>query len=140
MGRETGMPGAVFIHVVLPVVLGTAFYCVYAPEAAVFRWLSECIGLPLFAGMQPDGILCRLVRNYGLDMLWAYSLSAVLILLTGSRRTALLIGGLFAAMTEYLQYFRIFEGTFDYLDIVCEWAAILIAAIAVREKGSVKCH
>lgn len=140
MEREKGMPGIVLVHVVLPVVLGTAFYYVYAPEAAVFHWLSECAGLPLPEGVQPDGILCRLVRNYGLDMLWAYSLSAVLILLTGSRRTALLIGGIFAAGTEYLQYFGIFEGTFDYLDIVCEWAAILIAAIAVRGKDNVKCH
>ena len=135
MEREKGMPGIVLVHIVLPVVLGTVFYYVYAPEAAVFRWLSVSIGLPLSEGIQPDGVLCRLVRNYGLDMLWAYSLSAVLIWLTSSRRAALLIGGLFAAVTEYLQYFGIFEGTFDYLDIVCEWAAILIAAIAVRGKA-----
>ena len=66
-------------------------------------------------------------------MLWAYSLSAFLTYILKKSKTAIFISSIFAILTELLQYFEIFNGTFDIIDILCEILAVCLSSYLTKK-------
>lgn len=123
----------IIINIILPLIIGIIIYILYSPDVIGVKWLSTYINLPIFyCSALNSNIVFKIIRNYVLDMLWAYSLSCTLILLTSNIFLSFVLSGGFAVLIEYCQYFGIFEGTFDYLDIACELIAIFITKLTTR--------
>ena len=120
------------LNIVLPLIIGSIFYILYSPDVFFVKWINSFISIPTFYNNSLNqNIVFKIFRNYILDMLWAYSLSAVLMLITNKKRISLVLAGGFAILMEFCQYINIFEGTFDFFDIVCELIAIYITKYTI---------
>jgi hypothetical protein len=140
------------VHVVLPVAVGAAIYVVWrTPSLLVFRWL-ELLGLSsaafelraLLGGVR--AFLPRIVLFSGPDALWVYALTSAMLLIwrgpTRSVRAWLWISAGFTIsfVTELGQALGGFPGTFDSADLVCSFAAALLAIWNLRGKdGDIRC-
>jgi hypothetical protein len=124
------MRPATFLHVVLPVALGTTIYLLWrSPALRVFGWI-EVIGI--------SGLVsaCRvLVRSSGIhppsavvyslpDGLWVYAITWTMTQLwrrepRGFGRHLWKASGLFLALaTELCQAHGLVRGTFDFTDVI----------------------
>lgn len=78
----------------------------------------------------------KFIRNYFLDMLWAYALVFALSLIICRNAAQLwetfMIAFIFSAIMELLQITPIVQGTFDIWDIMVELIAELVAVFIIK--------
>lgn len=143
---------AIWLHVVLPVAMGAAIYVAWrSPSLNLFRWL-DFLGLSsaafalraLLGGVRE--FLPRILLFSGPDALWVYALTSAMLLIwrgpTRSIRAWLWISAGFTIsfVTELGQALDRFPGTFDSADLVCGFAAALLAIWNLRGKdGDIPC-
>ena len=117
-------------NIIIPMVAGGLFYLFFCPDISFSRSLRNRFGISYYYDIS-DNTVMMIIRCWGLDMLWAYSLCVCLMWVIKKRSIALLISSIFAVATESLQFFGMISGTFDPLDIICEITAILAAGYAI---------
>lgn len=123
------------MNIALPMFLGTVFYYLFCPNVwfvkmidTVFNWNFH---LPI-----PKSIVFSFIRNYLMDMLWAYSYTSTLRMMLSPICKAtwlqVLIAIILCVLFEVIQLFEGFHGTFDFLDIFFEIAAVLLSFLCVK--------
>lgn len=105
--------------------IGGMFYYFFCPDVYFVKMIDSVTNLSIHFRTD-ENLIIMLVRNYLLDLIWAYSLSGVLFLFENGRKPYLYSLGLGIIM-ELLQYFKIIAGTADYFDIIAELLGIILA-------------
>lgn len=106
-------------NILIPIFSGIAFYYIYDRLGVIPR----------------DLVLTRFVRNHLLDMLWSYALVFCIYYfsssLTGNFVVPVLLAVVWSVVFEILQVFSVAKGTFDWLDIIFEIVAVVIAGLFI---------
>lgn len=116
------------------ILAGALFYYIYAPNTLFVQKIDALFGGRPVGISLPRNAVFAFLRNYGLDMLWAYALTAAVLWIVGSdekwRRPAPYLIAAFMILTETAQALPKVSGTFDPWDIVTEliteWLAFKI--------------
>ena len=127
--------------------LNTFIFCIVVPlliGAVIYLWTDQRVFFLRFLRNHvmncPErgtlGLIARLLRNYGCDMLWAFALSsAVMLLMDANFRQAMLLCLSFETLMEGLQIIPAVSGTFDWVDLFLEWAVSVSIVMYYRLKG-----
>ena len=123
-------------NVIIPLVIGAAVYYIMSPDVIFVRGVDGLLGLGVHVGVHDNNfMLIKFIRNYFLDMLWAYALVFALQYIIGNKtaksHTTLFVAFIFTAVIEMLQLTSLASGTFDVLDILVELIAEVIAVIII---------
>lgn len=106
-------------NILIPIFSGIALYYIYDRLGVIPR----------------DLVLTRFVRNHLLDMLWSYALVFCIYYfsssLTGNIVVPVLLAVVWSVVFEILQVFSVAKGTFDWLDIIFEIVAVVIAGLFI---------
>lgn len=127
-----------FLFIFLPLVLGLLIYLVSDDDSIIKAAFVRSIGKTAF-GVTGNYIInttaFRILRNYGCDFCWAFSLESCLAAIYGkSQRNAyasLITSLAFISLIEVSQYFEIINGTFDIVDIIVEAVSAIIAGVVI---------
>ncbi len=118
------------LNIALPLVFGLVIYVLLGKDTYIIGLIEKLVGI----AFQPHIILPswieRLLRNYGADFLWSYSLAfSVTCVLGHSVKTSIrfFICSAFSVDMEFLQKLNLMRGTFDIVDIILGLIAIGIA-------------
>lgn len=125
-------------NILVPILLGTAYYSLFCPDTFVTQWICSLLRLewkPLLLldasvwwGMILDGYFC--------DVLWAWALTFVLSWILGTEKKGLFLTGTiamgFESVMELLQLTPLVAGVFDVRDIVVECMATFIAILILK--------
>ena len=119
-------------NVLVPLVLGLAFYLAFRPSAIVSRSIYGMLGISPAALSLPEGVVSGFMRCWLCDMLWAYAFTSAAVLILGHSRNgmiaAFIVSAVFFTGIELLQTAGVIYGTFDAWDIVAE---IFAAALSL---------
>lgn len=148
--REKSQRHFVALHILIPLLAGTAIYLWLRPDLELSRLLANLVEqittMPTIESANPaltptlplilPAVLLRMLRNFGSDILWAYALTAALAFILGTRRRPAILSAAIAAalgsLLEVAQLAGLIAGTFDPLDILFESAAALAAASIIH--------
>ena len=140
-GGSSGHLAQMLFGVLLPIVIAGAVYYIFFPDVWFVRRIDELTGtgLHLSGGdLFMNRPVYRLLRFYGFDFVWAFSLSnAVRLILGDGKRTrvsAFLTASAAASATEFLQLFQAFPGTFDIWDIAVEIIGAFLATLMIKKQ------
>lgn len=123
-------------NIVIPILIGGIIYYVLSPDVVFVEHIDSIIGyknhLSILCG---QSIYVKLLRNYFLDMLWAYALVFALYFIICNSKNGLLksflIAFSFSTIIEVLQLTYLIGGTFDVLDIMLQILAEVIAVLII---------
>ncbi len=126
--------------VLLPLILGGAFYYFFCPDVYFVSLIDKVTGLnvhvPLLISRNP---FVKILRSYLLDYIWAFAFANMLFLLRlcekKSRFFILVIPVGVGAVLEILQGMGYITGTFDVIDIFVEVAGAALAYIIILLKN-----
>lgn len=117
----------ILLNAGITLTLGLLFYTENRTNAYVVQFLmSKNISIPEILTI--DITINLPFENHIADFLWAYALTMVMALFLNNKWT-LTISITFEVIMETMQLIPALHQTFDILDIVCEIAATLIAAL-----------
>lgn len=127
------------INILVPLIIGAIIYYFISPNVIFVKIIDDFIGIRnQLTDIDLYSVLFRFIRNYFLDMLWAYALVFMLFLILGNNTSKIMrifvIAVAFSTIMEILQFTSIAEGTFDVLDIVVEFIAELVAVFIIKIK------
>lgn len=124
------------VNIVLPLLLGSAIYYLYSPDVLFVRSIDSTTNLNFHIKIDGSVWVFLFVRNFFLDMLWAYALVFMLYYLIGNNtanlRKIFLIAFSLSVAMEILQITPIVEGTFDLCDIAVEFLAEVVAVFIIK--------
>jgi hypothetical protein len=122
--------------VIFPVVIGALLYYLIAPDVIFVKKIDDILGLKIHIIVPAENVGYRFLRNYLLDMLWAYALVQALFYILGNNAASLgkafVIAFSFSTAMEVLQLTTIFKGTFDLGDIMMEFLAEMLAVFIIK--------
>lgn len=114
----------------VPLFFGYLLYLIFSPDVFISRIFYKAfsgLNLTVFA----DSKILFFLRCYACDFMWAFSLGITVHLFTEKKRkTAVLIIAaeiIFCFVLEFFQIWGIVPGTFDFVDLISETAAVLLA-------------
>lgn len=119
----------------ISLLIGIAFYGIYDNTTIVTSYIYELFGYdhPILSA---DGQLLVVIRSYGLDLIWAYSLWFGINLCCFVFKYKILISSIVtiacSAAIEMLQLFGAFLGTADVLDVLFEAIGVCLAIIVYK--------
>lgn len=115
-------------NVVIPVLVGTAFYYLFCPETLFVRRIDAILPITFHFSLDMGNKALRMLRFYLMDFLWAYSLTAmVCFCLKENIKISITILLAFELLLEALQLHPVIKGTFDLWDIAVEVCANIMA-------------
>lgn len=122
----------ILLHVLIPILLGAVIYAIVSPDVLFVKKLEELTGWSLHFFPGHKILIIQFIRNYFLDMLWAYALFFAFFFIIGDNTAGLritcIVTVICVVVMEVLQLTPFVSGTFDMWDIFVE---LLAAAIAV---------
>lgn len=131
------------INVLAPLLMGALLYYVFSPDVIFVRCIDSFLGrkgihINYIDYIDYSGtVILRFVRNYLLDMIWAYTLvfamSFILCNNAAEIMKMMIIIVCFTVVMEMLQCTNLVNGTFDILDIVVELLAEFIAVFIIKK-------
>jgi hypothetical protein len=107
-----------WIHIFIPLIFGAMIYALFSPEAYFVTMLRQIFHVPPWSisiRSSFGNMIVGILRNYGCDMLWVYSL--IYAVHFYSRHTAIPLWGVFiigsgmGIMIEILQAFSLISNT-----------------------------
>lgn len=123
------------LNISIALCIGLLLYLT-TPQNTYIHTATESIFHRPFPTFRYDPVCMQLVRNWLGDFLWAYALCFALYrVLSPFRYTALLstLGTvMLGSLLEFLQKAQMISGTFDYLDIIAETAAAILAMLIIK--------
>lgn len=124
------------VNIVLPLLLGSVIYYLYSPDVLFVRSIDSTTNLNFHIKIDGSVWVFLFVRNFFLDMLWAYALVFMLYYLIGNNtanlRKIFLIAFSLSVAMEILQITPIVEGKFDLCDIAVEFLAEVVAVFIIK--------
>ena len=124
------------LNILIPILIGVVIYCFISPEVDFIKIFQSVTCIKWCRYEYKNNDLCRFIRNYLPDMLWAYSLIfsayAVFDNKTKNLKWIIIAVSLLIVIIEILQLTKIIHGTFDIFDILAEITAVLIAVIILK--------
>ena len=125
------------INAFMPIVLGGLVYYLISPDVIFVRKIDAFLGWDRHSNnIMASSMMMKFVRNYMLDMMWAYALVFTLFFIMGNKTAELLkilmIATVFSAGIEILQLTSVVRGTFDILDIIAEFFAEIAAGFIIK--------
>lgn len=119
------------LHIAVPLIMGAVIYYLISPEVIFIKMFSMSGEIPEPFTLNQSHMIHRFVRNYFLDMLWAYALMNTLIFLIGNSsstiKISVSIAVIFTVILEGVQLTSFVSGTFDVWDIMVEIIGELFA-------------
>ncbi len=119
-------------------VIGGAIYVFFSPKSYI-GIIARKIGFleQFLNSISVSNNSCiSFIRYWLCDFLWAYSLAFCLLLVFDKAKHKyvfpIVVSGIMALTIELLQLNGVIQGTFDWLDILAETAAIILAVIIKR--------
>lgn len=141
---KTNITSLTIIHCLAPLLLGGLLYILFrSTELRMFKWFSaigfdNAIYLARTEFHQIRGILPNWTYYCLPDGLWVYSFtSALLIYWKNDFQKAklwLMIPFITGILIEIMQGFKLFPGTFDYLDLTFTSLGFLLSKIIINSK------
>ena len=129
------IPLAFWLSVILPLIIGLGIYIIVDNNSYLYKLFGAALYRfsfmnDLHAFAENNSVFIFL-RCYICDFCWAFSLEGCVFLIFRNERRGLLISAVisivFSVFIETLQYFNIIIGTFDFVDIIFEIIAVLLA-------------
>lgn len=125
------------INIVISLTFGMLFYYIFSPDVIFVKKLDEITSGGFHIDINgKSNFLISFIRNYALDMIWAYSLVYALFLFTDKKLSELIgvivVAFIFSTTIEFLQLTKYVKGTFDIYDVVLEAVAEIIAFTLIR--------
>lgn len=123
------------LNILVPILIGTTYYILFCPDTFVTKWLFETMHLTAKPILLLDTSLwwAELLDGYLCDFLWAWSLTFLLVLILGTKKSSLLVACViamgFEIIMESLQMTSYVAGVFDIFDIVVECMATCVAIL-----------
>lgn len=128
-------------NIISPILVGTVAYLLFRSDTYIsqtlyrlFPWLKNCS----LEYLEQFPWITALCRNFLPDILWAYALTyAVALLWLPERKISwqvLMICIPFEVGVELCQKVGFMSGTFDWLDIILEICATVLAALIIKAK------
>ena len=115
--------------------LGFVFYLLFDNTTVVTKVIYELLGYdkPILIS---DNVIIGVIRSYGLDFIWSYSMwFGVMLCSFGFKNKvaiAVIVTIICGIVIELMQCIGLFQGTADLLDVLFE-AAGTFAAVGVSE-------
>lgn len=130
----------VVMNIAIPLAFGGLFYCAFAPDVILVKWVSSHLGSHTIRSNIVDTPVLLFMRNHLLDMLWSYSLVFAIQLIIGGKKKSVLsitvLVTLLGTTLELLQFTGVILGTSDVLDVVFEAVAAAIAGLIIIRRGT----
>ena len=129
----------IFTNITIPLLIGLVIYLFCYRGTYINTTVQNIfdISLPYF---YHDNVFHYFLTCWACDVLWAYSLTFSLYscfqYFYNSTLISGVISGAFALIIEFLQLFDFISGTFDILDILLEFSAIIVAVIIIKKEFS----
>lgn len=131
------------LHIAIPLLIGASVYIWASEDSYWGNWVSAI--LPITKIQVNSGVL-TVLRNWGCDFLWAFSLFFAIALSIknhpASTRKSGLLALTVATATELLQLVHVPGlkcGTFDFFDIIAQLCAVCFGGVILhlyrRNKG-----
>ena len=124
------------INILIPIGLGAVIYYLVSPDVLFVKQIDLLLGKAMHFEVANDISVVKFIRNYFLDMLWAYALVFALSLIICRNAAQLwetfMIAFIFSAILELLQITPVVQGTFDIWDIMVELIAELVAVFIIK--------
>ena len=124
-------------NIVVPLLLGLMIYLFYRRDSYLFDIARKVLYLPADVPAYLPAWLELFTRNFVADILWAYSLafavSAAIREWTSHKWVVFAICIGFVVFVEWLQYIKVFHGTFDIIDILLEAGAVALAILIITK-------
>lgn len=141
--KEMKCSSFVILSIILPIIVGGIIYYLFCPNVVFVKTIDAFIGLDLHITItKSSSWIFSFVRNYVLDMLWAYSLIFMLFYILGKQIKDLpiifFIALVFSSGVEMFQLIPFFEGTFDCYDILAQILAEIIAIVVIKFNGGLR--
>lgn len=114
------------LRAVLPLTVGATVYYLFFPDTYFVRGLDRFFGVSLHIPYPMENVVCRILRCYLADFLWAYALMGTVRVLIGKEKHLFLTVLLAEIVLESLQLHPSVPGTFDICDIFVELAANIL--------------
>lgn len=118
-------------NTIAPIILGIAIYLIIKPNAYISYIIYKYLPFQLSISLSPRNIITIFIHNYLCDILWAYAFMMTLCFTSAYQCTlrfhTVIACIIFELFIEILQYFHIISGTFDFMDIIWEILANLLA-------------
>lgn len=128
-------------NVIIPIFVGGLIYYLFCKDVLFVKTIDEIVGLKFEIGLKSEALIFRLIRNYLLDMLWAYSLTFLITLILKPCGKKIFICALISVATgtllELLQLFNLTSGVFDVWDIFTESLSSLFAVLVFNIGGKI---
>ncbi len=126
------------VNIIIPILLGAVIYYLFSPDVLFVKRIDSITGLNFHIRIvENSNLLFSFIRNFFLDMLWAYALVFALFYIIGDNTASLLkvflIAFLFSSAMEILQITSIVKGTFDFYDILVEFLAEIVAVFIIKK-------
>ena len=136
----------IILNIVLPIIIGTLIYLILSPNAYVtkFFWRIMDVQNPFsHINIMSMPLVIRLVRFHLCDALWAYALTYSVVSIIGKNDLKSILKGcyisaVFLIIIEGVQILGYVVGTFDFIDILIQIIAALLAGIIHYKKGENK--
>ena len=133
IGRKTYIA-----NIFVPLILGVLIYFLFRPDTYISIFLRQIFHEAAWGpinGFTVAPAIGVFLRNFGCDLLWAYSLVFAVHFFADSSvmplRFVFVMCILFEFFIEYLQYIDIVPGVFDIIDMAFEAFASLLASIII---------
>lgn len=138
--HKTNKVRLIIIHCIAPLFIGGLLYIFFrSTDLRMFKWFSFIGVENLIHSLREKIFPLRKYLSewtyYSLpDGLWVYSFTSALILWNGRLTFWFLLPLLSGAFVEIAQAFKIFPGTFDFLDLTFTSLAVPSSIIAINHK------
>lgn len=110
------------LNILIPLLISSLIYYLFCPEVIFVKNIVFSI---------PSNPLFTLVRNYFMDMSWAYALSFSIYYITDNRAKTFTVSALFSISVEVLQLTPLINGTFDIVDIFAMVQSICLSILVI---------
>ena len=115
--------------------LGFVFYFLSDNKLYITNWLYSFLGLDKTL-ISIDNIPLHIIRIYGLDFLWAFSMWFGIMLVSYDLNNKIVVASILTiscgVVLEILQGIQLVSGTGDIYDVIAELLGVLVAYIVYK--------
>ncbi|MGN1405114.1 MAG: hypothetical protein ACI4WM_02485 [Erysipelotrichaceae bacterium] len=110
------------LNIFIPLASASLIYYLFCPEVIFVKNIVFSI---------PSNPLFTLVRNYFMDMCWAYALTFSIFYIINNRMKTFAVSAVFSILIEVLQLTPLISGTFDIVDIIAMVQSICLSILVI---------
>lgn len=109
-------------NIIIPLLISSLIYYLFCPEVIFVKNIVFTI---------PSNPFLTLVRNYFMDMSWAYALAFSIFSIINNRMKTFTVSVIFSLSVEVLQLTPLISGTYDIVDIIAMVQSICLSILVI---------